>query len=785
MIAGLLSCLGTIGCSRAWYRNQADEEVVDVLAEKGGYLDNGLIDPLPHSRLADAYDLDCPPIPPDDPASHELMHYVDDKAGSDVWHANGDAPDVDAKTWINALPRDENGDVMLSMKDAVQVARVNSRDYQTNLENLYLSALDVTLRRFRFDNQYSLGTGTFALFTGPKRNRGSSELEVGAGGAISRATATGGEFVLGLANSIMWEFSSGQTDMLGSTFDFAITQPLLRGAGRAVVLENLTQSERRLLANVRQMEQFRRGFYIDIVSGRSSGPGPSTGGNVGQNGLGLIAGNPSGAPRAGGFLGLLQNQQQIRNQVANIAALRDSLSLLEFLFEGNRIRNRLQVDQARQALLNAQTNLLVQRASYATSVDSYKVELGLPPELPLLIDDPLLDRFNLIAPELPQLQTDLEPLLFEVRRQREEPTREGLDASAAKLAGLESRITARIESALGDLEQIRPRIPERVSQLQRVKEQVESTGADVDRRVYDEELLRERVAYLEKRLPALTQEMTENRASLRDIRKVSEDLEPSEYFDQLNENGAKLSDLLLELSLLQAETRLQNVVLTPLEISAGDGIQIARTSRLDWMNARANLVDSWRQIEVRANALEGFLNLTASGDIGTKGDNPVEFSSDNSSLRFGLEFDTPVNRLEERNNYRQTLINYQRARRDYMRFEDQLKQSVRNTVRFVDLSRINFEVRRAAVQVAIAQVDIARLNLEQPPKIGQGNTQASPTATRDLVSALNDLLDAQNDFLNVWVNYEVLRMLLDFELGTMELDENGLWRDPGPVVTPN
>jgi hypothetical protein len=32
------------------------------------------------------------------------------------------------------------------------------------------------------------------------------------------------------------------------------------------------------------------------------------------------------------------------------------------------------------------------------------------------------------------------------------------------------------------------------------------------------------------------------------------------------------------------------------------------------------------------------------------------------------------------------------------------------------------------------------------------------------VSALSDLLDAQNDFLNVWVNYEVVRMLVDFEL---------------------
>jgi len=37
----------------------------------------------------------------------------------------------------------------------------------------------------------------------------------------------------------------------------------------------------------------------------------------------------------------------------------------------------------------------------------------------------------------------------------------------------------------------------------------------------------------------------------------------------------------------------------------------------------------------------------------------------------------------------------------------------------------------------------------------------------------------QNDFLNVWVAFEVIRMLLDYELGTMRLDEKGLWIDPG------
>lgn len=784
-VTAIAGCLGAAGCSRAWYREQADTEVAEVIAEKGGYLDHGSIDPHPQSRLADAFDPDCPPMPPDDPASHELMHFVDGKDGFDGWHEQGNAPFVDSRRWVDSLPRDQNGDVVLSLQDAVQVARLNSREYQTSLENLYLSALDVTFERFRFDNQYTLGNGTDSVFAGRNRNGGSSSLTTGTGGTVRRMTATGGELAFGLANSIMWEFSGGQADVVQSTFDFSIIQPLLRLGGRAFVLERLTQAERRLLANVRQMEQFRRGFYVDIVSGRSSGPGPSLGGNVGQSGLGLIAGTPSGVPRVSGFLGLLQARQQIRNQVANIAALRDSLSLLEFLFEGNRIRNRLQVDQARQALLNAQTSLLVQRAAYETGVDSYKIELGLPPELPVRIEDPLLDRFNLIDSELPRLQNDLEPLLYKVRRLRQMPADDGLDAAAEDLAALSPRVEARVQSALVDLEAVRPRLPERITQLRKVRQQVESSGADVDPRVYDESLLTERIAYLERRLPRLADEVDANQKKLEELRTGRDRMEPEERFNLLNEAGAELSDLLLELSLLQAEIRLQDVVLTPLEISAEDGVEIARTSRLDWMNARANLVDAWRKIEVSANQLESQLDLRVDGDIRSRADNPVEFSADNSRVRFGLEFDTPVTRLAERNVYRESLISYQRARRDYMLFEDRAVQSIRNTLRFVELSRINFEVRRAAVQVAIAQVDLARLNIQKPPQAGQANTQASPTATRDLVSALTDLLNAQNDFLNVWVNYEVLRMLLDFELGTMELDENGLWRDPGPVFTPD
>ena len=116
-----------------------------------------------------------------------------------------------------------------------------------------------------------------------------------------------------------------------------------------------------------------------------------------------------------------------------------------------------------------------------------------------------------------------------------------------------------------------------------------------------------------------------------------------------------------------------------------------------------------------------------------------------------------------------------------MLFEDRIDQSLRNTLRIIELCQLNFELRRSAVQVAISQVDLARLRLEEPPRPGVVS-QIGATTARDLVTALSDLLDAQNAFLSMRVGYDVLRLVLDFESGTMQLDSNGLWMDPGVVT---
>src|SRR6185436_10687385 len=118
----------------------------------------------------------------------------------------------------------------------------------------------------------------------------------------------------------------------------------------------------------------------------------------------------------GGYLGLLQSAQIIRNQYTNIAGLGDSVEQLQAAYEAGRI-DRFQVDLARQALYNAQSQLLNSQALYETNLDNFKLQYGLTPSLKLKISDPLLDNFNLLDPELTKVQLRVADILTSLREQ--------------------------------------------------------------------------------------------------------------------------------------------------------------------------------------------------------------------------------------------------------------------------------------------------------------------------------------------------------------------------------
>lgn len=873
--------LSLVGCGRAFYRQQADEQVKWLVGEKAGDAGYDQVDFTiqvdPRSRMFDPFCPDYSPMPPDDPVAHRLMHCVDCKAGYPCWHANGDTQLVENPHWVKRLPRGEDGVLELNVERAVRVGLLHSASYQRELETLYLSALDVSAERFAFDRQYFAGQATQGTLDGRRRSSGgesSSELAVATQGVrVEKMFTTGADLVVGLANSIVWEFSGPDSNVSSTLLDFAFVQPLLRRAGRDRMMETLTLSERTLLANVRSMERYRRGFYLDVVTGNNTSRGPTRRGGffgtsgfsgftgVGGGGFGGVGnrtfstatagfgGFGAGAGQAAGFLGLLQLQQNIRNQEANIAGLRSSLQQLEETLRESLqkiperpdeiLRQRLQIAQAYQALLNAQSRLLNSQNQYQVALDNFKLELGLPPQVCVRIHDPQLERFQLVDDQIIPRQTGITEIQQEVGRTTErfltrisarsdstiqDDGQDAIDRRAVVADYLRNvaneveearRIsdeltTANIERAHTDIGRLRRSIEPRRRELKRLQQkysrafrldegfpdpvdcqvqlpaQVHASVFDVESLVTLPDRLARETERLQDKLHDYVQRFGHVEQRLSTMLEVVESVPTDDLVDVLErelvfEIPGMLSQLakdVLDLSLLQARARAQSIQLVPVEVDAVDAVEIARECRRDWKNARAALVDSWRLIEFNADDLESTLDFGVSGDLNTVGDNPVKFRSPTGRIRMSLSFDAPLTRLLERNNYRQALIEYQQAKRSYYRFEDRIARDLRSTIRRLELNQLNFEQQRLAVIGAIDQVV---LNDEILTLSEQRGETSGVTAARDVVSALADLQDAQNNFLSVWVNYEVQRQVLDFDLGTMQLDQNGLWVDPGPL----
>jgi len=818
------------GCfhSREYYRVQADQDSYHLISENTldprWQLERISIQPNPTSRMYDPYSPDCPPMPTDDPASHQYMEVVDGKAAYWGWEKDGVIRGSENPSWMAYVPVNDRGEVELSVDRSVELARLHSPDYQVELEDLYLTALDVSFERFRFDAQFFGGYEVFYTADGPVRGGGDSRSVLDADTRtmqMEKLFATGGELIVGFANTMMWEFSGPNQHTVNSLVDFSLVQPLLRTGGRKVVLENLTQQERDLLAAVRDMARFNQSFYLDIVAGRGLNSGPRRGG-------GFPSVGPSGSFGAGGYFGLLQRQQTIRNQESNIASLRSSLAQLEAFFEAGRI-DSFQVELTRQSLFQTQSSLLNNKTQLANSLDRFKIDLGLPPDLEVKLGhDPFFDQFNLLDPAFTPVTNRLSNIQLAVGESIVEvlPDPENLDPLVPfpdKLSwdeDLQSRISD-LREKNAELTQILNLVREEFIPL--VKKDVARLEEVLPERIADLKTIQEKLAGYDEKVPA--ESVSEGVLSTRrlqelpaQLRQIMEELEArfENHAKTLDSLDTTLSDIVvngpnmppeqlmqktrataletmpdeitilisdvLGLSLVQARARADSIALVPVDITSDVALDVARINRLDWMNAQAAYVDSWRDVQIVANDLLSDLDIVFEGDMGTVGgDNPVKFDADNGRLRVGLQWDAPITRLVERNDYREAQIAYQQTRRAYYRFQDEVNRGLRDTIRTIDLNRINFELRRAAVQVAISQVERTQLRLQEPAKPNQNSQQFNSNTARDLLNALDSLLSAQNDFLSVGVSYEVLRRSLDIDMGTVQLDDRGLWIDPGEI----
>ena len=831
IILQLCALATSTGCHRGFYRRQADAEAQRLIMEKANdprwSSADGRLDINPQSRMFDPFSADHAPIPPDDPSSHQLMHCVDGRAGYPHWHANGDTDFVASPLWKSYLPIGPDGKTTLSLERAFELALIHSPDFQQQRETLYLSALDVSLQRFGFDAQLFAGFNNFITTQGRLRSptgRSATNLSstLGAnseGLSLSRLGTTGATFTAGLANALIWNLAGNNTQSASSLFDFSIIQPLLSGAGRERIMESLTQSERTLLANVRQFERFRRGFYLQVAIGRSPGAGPNLNGNF----LGLAAGANL---QAGGYFGLLQQQQLIRNLEFNLRLLEGVLEQFRTFSDEDRI-DELQVRQFESTVFQQQQNLLNAKVTYQTSLDNFKQTLGLPPSLELVIADPYLDRFKIIGDTISARLSEISRLRIETGAVIDElvdldsvtdaQNKADIDVNVKQLILTTRDLKPLIEKALQTVKSVRAKDfvavekdvqtlkttrPDRIAYLRQLRREIASgkLPSEVEPQVFSDRSIPEAADLLKNltepdnkrsvvnRLNNIDRGLEKLATQLESLDEVTEELSPEKVEAFIEENfQQRIPDLLtdldgtiLELALLQAEARSNTVEIPKVGIGSDQAFEIARCFRRDWMNARASLVDNWRAIEFVADQLESQVDLVFEGDIGNVGDNPFKLRYENGQLRAGLRVDSPIVRQSERNDYRAALINYQQSRRQFYQFEDDVSGNLRLIIRNLDRNKVLFELNRQNIQVNIDAVELSRFRLEQPPRAGSDGSFNQTTA-RDLTQAITGLNTVQNQYVQAFVQYEILRRSLDFDMGTMQLDQGGQWQDPGTI----
>jgi outer membrane protein TolC len=256
---------------------------------------------------------------------------------------------------------------VITLAQAAAMATAHNRDYQRQKEELYLMALDLTLERHQFAMQWF---GTFdSRYT---RGDADETLEHQAGLGFNQMLADGAQVSASIAYDWLRYLTGDPRASIGSVLSATITQPLLRGAGRRVAQENLTQAERNVLYQIRSFNRYRQEFVVSIV---------------------------------GDYYRVLQRRDAVTNAENNYKRRVESRQLLEMEGDAGRV-NRFEVDQAKQRELDAINNYVQAQQIYQQGLDYFKIRLALPTDANVELDQNELKALEKVGVSQPNYTVD-------------------------------------------------------------------------------------------------------------------------------------------------------------------------------------------------------------------------------------------------------------------------------------------------------------------------------------------------------------------------------------------
>lgn len=336
----LCATLALAGCSTKHYRESADKEVAAAIAQKTPAVPN----------MVTNFSIE-PVAPPD------LSNLPVAKGEEEFFGPDGGI---------------EKGAHIISLEKALEIATKQSRDYQDHKETLYAQALSLTLARHAFAPIFSIGGSTSSQTTHADVVQGVDSMveehdaDFRSSWGVEKLLRTGGKITAAFSTDFFRYISGDPRAIVGSSLVGTFSQPLLRGAGYRVTMENLTQAERNLLYALRNFTRYRKEFSVNI---------------------------------AADYYGVLQNRDAVRNSWRGFQNFNANVEQ-ERAFTKEGLRPQASLDQIKQAALKTEATWVNAVRSYRESLDRFKIELGLPMDAHVILDDSELENLKILHPNI-------------------------------------------------------------------------------------------------------------------------------------------------------------------------------------------------------------------------------------------------------------------------------------------------------------------------------------------------------------------------------------------------
>jgi outer membrane protein TolC len=131
-----------------------------------------------------------------------------------------------------------------------------------------------------------------------------------------------------------------------------------------------------------------------------------------------------------------------------------------------------------------------------------------------------------------------------------------------------------------------------------------------------------------------------------------------------------------------------------------------------------------------------------------------------------LTLDLPIERTEERDNYRNSLISMEQILRNKNLLEDQIKLEIRDDLR-------ELLQARESVQIQAKSVEVAKIRIESTKEFWS----LGRAVVRDILEAQDSQLSAKNSLTSAVISYRIAELSLQRDMGLLKVGADGKWQE--------